>query len=45
MTMILMWSGLALWIGFNVAFVARRTLVTSPRVNAARTTYIRLHRA
>lgn len=45
MTMILWGSGLALWLGLNAAFVARRIYVTSPRVAAARTTYIRLHRA
>ncbi|MBR0798163.1 hypothetical protein JQ615_22485 [Bradyrhizobium jicamae] len=45
MTAILIWGGLALWLGLNAAFVARRAYVTSPRAKAARTTYTRLHRA
>ena len=44
MTMAFVWTGLALWIGLNAAFVARRAYVTSPRANAARVTYAYLRR-
>jgi len=30
MTMSLVWTGVALWLGFNVAVVARRIYVTRP---------------
>jgi hypothetical protein len=36
MTMSLVWTGVALWLGFNVAVVARRVYVTRP-VRAAAT--------
>ena len=44
MTMSLVWSGVALWLGFNVAVVARRMYVTRPvRVAAtSRRTHLRL---
>ncbi len=35
MTMGLVWSGVALWLGFNVAVVARRMYVTRPAKVAA----------
>ncbi|WP_156179637.1 hypothetical protein [Bradyrhizobium sp. LTSPM299] len=45
MTMAIVWTGLPLWIGLNVAFVARRMYVTSPeRANAARVTCAYLRR-
>jgi hypothetical protein len=43
--MALVWTGLALWIGLNAAFVVRRLYVTSPeRANAARDGYVFLRR-
>jgi hypothetical protein len=44
MTMTCVWIGVALWLGLNVAFVARRIYVTRPVKIAAnsRRTHVRL---
>ncbi|QPF82677.1 hypothetical protein IC762_23395 [Bradyrhizobium genosp. L] len=46
MTTTLVWSGIALWLGLNAAFVARRFYVTrSERAAKARVIYIQPRRA
>ncbi|MFB9268219.1 hypothetical protein ACFFWD_34730 [Bradyrhizobium erythrophlei] len=46
MTMTLVWTGVAFWLGLNAAFVARRAYVTMPRRTAAtRILYVHLRRA
>ena len=42
MTMTYVWIGLALWLGLNVAFVARRIYVTRPGKIAANSRRARL---
>jgi hypothetical protein len=43
MTMSLVWTGVALWLGFNVAVVARRIYVTRPVKVADTSRRPRLH--
>ncbi|WP_407151699.1 hypothetical protein [Bradyrhizobium sp. ORS 86] len=46
MTMTLVWTGLAFWLGLNAAFVARRAYVALPaQTAAARIVYVHLRRA
>jgi hypothetical protein len=43
--MILVWTGITLWLGFNAAVVARRAYVTLPDRGASRLVDMHLHRA
>lgn len=44
MTTTLVWTGVALWLGFNAAIAARCIYVTRPVKVAASTRIIHLHR-